>query len=464
MERANAWVDSVNTVDRVRLEALTERERALYLERNPRSRALFESSVNLVAGVPMTWMSKWAGGFPLGFSRARGASLTDLDGHELVDFALGDTGAMAGHSPEALVAALAERVGSWGGVTTMLPTEDGQWVAGELTRRFALPRWSFTLSATDANRWVLRLARLATGRPRVMVFSYSYHGTVDETFVVLDGSGRARPRPGNVAPPVDPTTTTRVVEFNDLDALERELSSRDVAALLCEPALTNIGIVLPDDDYFRGVRAICDATGTLLILDETHTFSAGPGGATRRFDLRPDAVTIGKSLGGGVPCGAYGLSEELNDRVLAGVLEGADLDDVGGVGGTLAGNALSLAAMRAVLSQVLTDDAFAHMELLADVFAHDVRAAIANYELNWSVVQLGARCEYRYVAPAPRNGADSAAAADARLDEYLHLYGVNRGVVITPFHNMALMCPATTREDVRRHGEVFTAALGELLP
>jgi glutamate-1-semialdehyde 2,1-aminomutase len=453
----------MDTLNRLQLQDLLARERRLYVERNTRSRALHDAAHNLLAGVPMTWMKKWSGGFPLGFAGARGATITDLDGHELVDFALGDTGAMAGHSPAPLMAALERRVGAAGGVTTMLPNEDAQWVAAEMARRFGLARWSFTLSATDANRWMLRLARMVTGRPKVLVFSYCYHGTVDETFVIVDEDGRARSRPGNVAPAVDPTTTTRVVEFNDLVALERELSYGDVAAVLSEPALTNIGIVLADDGFFAGVRELCDAAGSLLILDETHTFSAGPGGATRRFHLAPDALTIGKSLGGGVPCGAFGLSEELSDRVLAKAREGLDLEDVGGVGGTLAGNALSLAAMRAVLGEVLTDDAFAPMEALAGEFASGVAATVAAHGLAWSITQLGARCEYRFASPAPRDGGSSARAADAELEEYLHLYGINRGVLLTPFHNMALMCPATTREDVARHRSVFEAAVGELV-
>jgi glutamate-1-semialdehyde 2,1-aminomutase len=345
----------------------------------------------------------------------------------------------------------------------MLPNEDAEWVAAEMTRRFGLAKWSFSLSATDANRWLLRLVRLVTGRPKVLVFSYSYHGSVDETFVVVDEQGRPAVRPGCVAPAVPPTETTRVVEFNDLEALARELAHGDVAAVLTEPALTNIGIVLPEPGFLEGVRRLCDETGTLLILDETHTFSAGPGGATRRYNLRPDALTIGKSLGGGVPCGAYGLSEELATRVINSLGQGADIVDVGGVGGTLAGNALSFAAMRAVLGEVLTDEVFAPMEILATTFANDTREVIAAHDLPWSVSQLGCRAEYRFANPAPTSGGASVASADPELEDYLHLYGINRGVLLTPFHNMALMCPATTSAQVARHREVFNEALGELV-
>jgi len=450
-------------IDRQHLSELLVREQDHYRRENPRSLALHDAARHLFARVPMTWMNKWAGGFPLAFDQAHGALIIDVDGHELVDFALGDTGAMAGHSPEPLTRALDERVRRLGGVTTMLPTEDAEWVALELTRRFGLSQWSFSLSATDANRWMLRLARLVTQRPKILVFSYSYHGTVDETFVIIDEGGRPVPRPGNVGAAVDPTTTTRVVEFNDLGALERELRHGDVAAVLTEPALTNIGIVLPEPGFFDGVRRLCDETATLLVVDETHTFSAGPGGATRRWGLRPDAVTIGKSLGGGVPCGAYGLTQELADRVMGSLASGADIVDVGGVGGTLAGNAMSLAAMRAVLGEVLTDQAFGTMEVLATTFAQGLRDAIGDHELAWSVNQLGTRCEYRFMDPAPRNGGDSARSADGELEDYLHLYGVNRGVLLTPFHNMALMCPATTHEHVERHRRVFDAALDDLV-
>jgi len=448
--------------DPATVSALLQREQARYEAEHPTSRALYANSDHLFGRVPMTWMNKWAGGFPLGFSSAFGAEVTDLDGHVLVDFALGDTGAMAGHSPVALREALDDRVSVHGGVTTMMPTEDGPWVANELARRFGMSRWSFSLSATDANRWLLRLARLATQRPKILVFSYSYHGSVDETFVVTSLDGSARSRPGNVAPAVDPTTTTRVVEFNDLPALATALSHRDVACVLMEPAMTNIGIVLPDDGYLAAVRALCDETDTLLVFDETHTFSAGPGGATTFYGVVPDAVTIGKSLGGGVPCGAYGLSEDLAERVLSRVGEGADIVDVGGVGGTLAGNALSLAAMRAVLSRVLTDEAFSGMIALATQFAADLERAFADYDLPWSVSQLGARCEYRFARPAPRSGGAAAAASDASLEAYLHLHALNRGVMITPFHNMALMCPATTAAHVAAHDRVFREALEDL--
>ena len=408
----------------------------------------------------MTWMRAWPGGFPLYLATAHGARLTDLDGNGFVDFCLGDTGAMAGHSPAAVQDAVSVRYGQLGGATTMLPTPDAAWVAGELTRRFGATHWSFTLTATDANRWALRIARQLTGRPKVAVFSYCYHGSVDESFVVATPDG-ALSREGNTGAPVDPALTTRVVEFNDIAALERELAHGDVAVLLMEPALTNIGIVLPEPGYLAAVREVTRAAGTLLINDETHTFSAGPGGCTKAWDLDPDIVTIGKAIGGGIPTGAYGLSAALAERIMAD--ESADLIDTGGVGGTLAGNALSVAAMRATLEQVLTDEAFSLMIGLADRYVAGVSEVISSRSVPWTITQLGARAEYRFCPSPPRSGGESNAAADPELDEYLHLYLANRGVLITPFHNMALMCPASTQADVDTHTELFAAAVDELL-
>lgn len=447
-------------IDRHRLASLLDRERQEFARRHPRSREQYAlARRSLFGGVPMTWMNKAAGGFPLFLDTASGASLRDVDGLEYVDFALGDTGAMAGHAPPATVAAVRDQLGH--GLTTMMPTPDAAWVGAELARRFGLPLWSFALTATDANRWAIRLARAVTGRPKILVDSYCYHGSVDEVLVKVDEHGNQVIREGNVGAPVDPTTTTRVVEYNDVEALEHELSYGDVACVLMEPALTNIGIVLPRPGYLEAVRDLCTRTGTLLINDETHTISAGPGGATQAWGLHPDVLTIGKAIGGGIPCGAYGLSAELAERIEA--MPDLDLVDMGGVGGTLAGNPVSITAMRATLAEVLTDDAWPAMTALADRFGDAVEAVIARHGMPWSVSRLGARVEYRFCRPAPRNGGESAAAADGELEDYLHTYLANRGVLLTPFHNMALMSPATTEADVDRHTEVFTAAVDELV-
>ena len=342
----------------------------------------------------------------------------------------------------------------------MLPTTDATWVGAELTRRFGVTAWSFALTATDANRWAIRLLRAITGRPKILFNSYCYHGSVDESLIVLE-NGRARSREGNVGAPGDVTLTSRVAEFNDLEGLERELAHGDVAAMIMEPALTNIGIVLPEPGYLAGVRELTRRYGTYLINDETHTFSAGPGGATGAWRLEPDVVTIGKAIGGGIPAAAYGLSADV--AATLGTIEGLDLVDMGGVGGTLAGNALSIAATRATLEHVLTDAAFDRMAGLAARFADGVQRVIDEHGLPWSVSRLGARAEYRFAHPAPRTGSASAAAADSDLEDYLHVCLANRGILLTPFHNMALMSPDTTAEQVDRHEAVFAAAVAELL-
>lgn len=447
-------------LDRAKLARELIHEQSLHLTRTTTSRAMFESSDHLLGRVPMTWMNKWSGGYPLYLDSAHGNRITDVDGNEYVDFALGDTGAMAGHSPEPTTRAVQQRIAVDGGITTMMPSGDAEWVAAELSNRFGLPLWSFSLTATDANRWALRIARQVTGKSKVLAFSYCYHGAVDETLVRTGPNGAAILREGNVGPAVDIAQTTRVAEFNDLESVERALAHGDVAVVITEPALTNIGIVLPDPGFLDGLRTLCDRYGALLLIDETHTISAGWGGCTKEWNLSPDIFVIGKSIGGGIPSGAYGITQDLADRIMNS--PDADLEDVGGVGGTLAGNVLSTAAMRATLGEVLTPDAFAHMIALATQFTVGVEKVLADTKMPWTIAQLGARTEYRFCSPAPRNGTESAQAFDAEIEEYLHLFMSNRGVLMTPFHNMALMCPATTSADVDLHTTLFADALSRI--
>jgi glutamate-1-semialdehyde 2,1-aminomutase len=443
---------------RLTLTELQAREEARFAETHPRSRELFERARgSLFEGVPMHWMRKWPGGFPVFVREARGARFTDVDGIEYVDFCLGDTGAMTGHAPEPTLRAIAEQAAR--GITLMLPSEDAFRVSEELTRRFGVSSWQFALTATDANRFSIRLARHLTGRPKILVFDWCYHGTVDETFAVLDG-GDVRARSGNLGPPVDPAVTTRVVQWNDADMLERELAHGDVAVVLTEPALTNVGIVHPEPGLHDALRELTRRHGTLLAIDETHTICCGPGGFTAAEGLEPDIVTIGKPIGGGVPAAAYGFSEEVAAR-LEGTIELEDVD-VGGVGGTLAANALSLAAVRATLAEVLTDEAFARMIPLAERWTAGVEGAIADAGLPWHVTRLGCRAEYLFGPDRPRNGAEAHAAGNFELERYMHLFALNRGILLTPFHNMALMSPATTEADVDLHTEVFREAVLEL--
>jgi glutamate-1-semialdehyde 2,1-aminomutase len=445
-------------LDRSRLQTLLNGERATFAATHPRSLELAQRARSaLLHGVPMPWMAKWAGGSPVFLAAARGARVTDVDGVEYVDVALGDTGSMAGHSPGPAVDAIVRRVQDLGGITTMMPSEDAIAVGEQLTRRFGVPAWQFALSATDANRFALRMCRQVQGRSKIMIFLHAYHGTVDETVAALDASGNVVSRAGNVGAPVDVGQTTKVVAFNDLDAVRAALAPRDVAAVLAEPAMTNVGTVLPEPGFLKGLEEACAETGTLLIYDETHTMSAGPGGCVRAWGLAPDAVTLGKALAAGVPIGAYGLSAELRDRVHEDLV--GDYLDWGGVGGTLAGNALSLAAARATLEQVLTPDAFGAMTMTCDHYVRGVRAVFAKHGAPWHIVSLGARAEFGYTPEPHRTGADAHDAIDPLLDDLIHAALLNRGVMLTPFHNMALMSPATSVADV----DTVVAALDEVV-
>ena len=441
------------------LAELHAREEARFAETHPRSRDLADRARStLFEGVPMHWMRKWPGGFPVFVADARGARFVDVDGNEYVDFCLGDTGAMTGHAPAATLRAIAEQGAR--GITLMLPSEDALEVSQELTRRFGVSAWQFALTATDANRFTIRLARHVTGREKILVFNWCYHGTVDETFATLGADGVVRARGGNLGPPVDPAVTTRVVEFNDVGALERELASGDVALVLTEPALTNIGIVHPEPGFHDALRELTRAHGALLAIDETHTICCGPGGFTQAHGLEPDVVTIGKPIAGGIPAAAYGFSEELASR-LAGTIELEDVD-VGGVGGTLAANALSLTAMRLTLGEVLTEEAFARMIPLAERWTEGVEEGIQEAGVTWHVTRLGCRAEYLFGPDRPRNGAEAHEAGNFELERYMHLHALNRGILLTPFHNMALMSPATSEADVDRHTEEFREAVLEL--
>jgi len=449
----------MNSIDRNRLQSLMQREQQRFVDEHPKSKALFErAGKSLLAGVPMNWMRKWAGSFPPFVREAQGAQLFDVDGNRYIDFSLGDTGAMTGHSPYATVKAVEDQLKR--GLTVMLPSEDAIFVAEELQKRFGLPYWQFALTATDANRFSIRLARQITGRPKILVFNWCYHGTVDETFITLHSDGSAGARRGNVGPPVDPSVTTKVVEFNDLPALEKALAAGDVACVLAEPAMTNVGIVHPEPGFHSAMRALTRKTGTVLIIDETHTICAGPGGYTRAGKLEPDFLVFGKPIGGGVPGAAYGFTAEVAKRITH--RQNLEDCDVGGIGGTLAGNALSLAAMRATLAKVLTQEVFDRMIPLAERWTAGVEKAIKESGLSWHVTRLGCRAEYLFSLRPPKNGSEAHGAMDFELERFMHLYAMNRGILLTPFHNMALMSPATEKEDVDQHTRIFREAVKEL--
>jgi glutamate-1-semialdehyde 2,1-aminomutase len=447
-------------IDRAHLKALHAKELERFLARTPKSGERFAAAAQVMpGGVPMSWMTKWPGKYPLFVASARGAHFTDIDGNEYIDLCLGDTGSMTGHSPAATVTAIRAQLDR--GMTAMLPTDDAVAVSSELARRFSVPLWQFTVSATDANRHVIRYSRLITGKSKIVVIDRCYHGSVDESFATLDADGKTISREGNIGAPVALDQTTRVVEFNDLAGMEAALKQGDVAAILMEPAMTNVGIVAPEPGYLAAVGELAKKYGALWIIDETHTISVGPGGMTADLGLKPDFLTIGKAIGGGIPTGTFGMTREVAAAIAAKTER--EVIDTGGIGGTLAGNALSLAAMRATLTEVLTGANFKKMIALGNRWCDGVDAAIKEFGLPWHCNRLGARGEYLFQGHAAKTGREAAAAGDFELEQYIHLRLLNDGFLLTPFHNMALMSPYTSRRDVEAHTTAFRAMCKELV-
>jgi len=412
---------------------------------------------HMLCGAPLPWMREWQSPFTLYVDSADGAEIVDADGNVFADFCLGDTGAMFGHSPPALLEAAIREMPR--GITQMLPTEDCLWLGRELSRRFGLEYWSFALTATDANRFACRFARALTGRPKILVFNGCYHGSLGEASVDLE-NGRVTRRRGSIGIVEPPASTTRVVEFNDLDQLDRALAEGDVACVLAEPALTNCSMVLPDEGFHEGLRDLTRKHGTVLIIDETHTISTGESGYTGAYGLEPDMLTLGKPIAGGIPAAIYGFSRELGERAQELMEDNNDFST--GIGGTLSGNAFSLRAMRAMFEQVSTRRSYEHMFAMAEALENGIRASIQRHGMPWHVTRLGARVEYG-TSPEPwKTGSEVRAGADTEVERLVHLHCLNRGVLVTPFHNMLLTSPATGERHVQRHNEAFDGIVREL--
>ena len=444
-------------LDPQRLAAVRERERAAYAAANPTSHALSQRAAqHLMFGVPLHWMSDWSTPFPLHLAHAQGARLTDADGHRYVDFCLGDTGAMFGHSPAPLAQALAEQAAR--GLTCMLPAEHTPDVGSLLAETFGLPMWQMALTASDANRFVLRWARAITQRPQLLVFDGCYHGAVDDTLVDLDpATGRTLPRPSVLGQVHNHAAFTRVVPFNDLAALEAALAQGDVACLLAEPALTNFGLVPPAPDFWAAARALCRQHGALFVCDETHTISTALGGYARAHTLEPDFLVVGKAVAGGLPCAVYGFTEDMAARMAT--AKDAAPEGHSGIGTTLAGNALTLAALEAALNHLHTEASYRHMLALASRLEQGLRERIARAGMPWTVTRLGARMELQFMPETPQNAQDVRDQAQAELEALTHLFMLNRGVLLTPFHSMLLVSPATGDADVDRLLQVFDELL-----
>ena len=441
------------------LTRMAAHERAQFIAAHPASQALAaRAAPHWLFGVPLHWMNDWSTPFALHVAHAQGAHVTDVDGHARVDFCLGDTGAMFGHGPAPVVRAVQKQVAL--GCTTMLATEDAAWVGEELARRFGLPVWQSAMTASDANRFLLRWVRAATGRKKLLVFNGCYHGTVDDVFVDLV-HGKPAQRDSLLGQVHDVTAHTVVVEFNDLPALQAALAEGDVACVLAEPVMTNIGMVLPTPDFWTQAQALIRQHGAMLILDETHTLSSGPGGYAMAHGLQPDALVLGKPIGGGVPCAVYGFSAELAERAMQAKRDAPPGHS--GIGTTLTANMLAMAAIRATLGEVATDAAYAHMLRTAGHIADGLRASIARHGLPWCVTQVGARCEFQFGPTPPRNGTEAELLLDSELEQLIHLALLNRGVMITPFHNMLLASPATSQADVQRLLDAFDDVLQQLI-
>ncbi len=444
-----------------KLAELRDREIALYESRTIKSGQLFkEAQAMLLNGVPMPWMGDWGTRYPMFVERASGNRVIDVDGNEYIDFCLGDTGAMFGHSPEPTVLAVIEQVRR--GITTMLPSEDALAVGRDLAARFGVPYWQVAMTATEANRYVIRITRVLTGRPKTLAFNECYHGSVDETMPHISPDGTLTLRSEyDINPAVPKNAITRMVEFNDVAALERELKDEDVACVVAEPVMTNCGMVLPAPGYHEKLRKLCDKYGTLLVIDETHTFSTSWGGYTKAYGLKPDFITLGKSIAGGIPVAAYGFTEELKTRINTSFGSKGVADPMG-IGGTLSGNAFAIHAMRRTLAEVATPKAFDHMIAAANRMADGLEASIAKHDVPWSVTRCGARAELQFMPTLPVNGGEAKANFHWDLIYYTHLFLANRGLLITPFHNMMLVPPMATDADINTLVTQWDAIMEEM--
>ena len=450
---------SIGGISAARIAALREAEAAIFGKARPKSQVKVGNGLpGFFGGVPMHWMNDWPTPFPILVDGARGATITDIDGNRLDDFCLGDTGSMFGHSPPPVARAIRRQAGR--GLTYMLPSEDALAIGPLLKQRFGLPLWQIATTATDANRFALRVARAVTGREKILVFNGCYHGSVDETMVrIVDG--RPVNRPGLAGEFRDLTRATRIVEFNDVAALEAALADRQVACVITEAVLTNSCMVLPDPGFHDALRKLTRAAGTLLLIDETHTISTGPGGYTRKYGLDPDLFVLGKPVAGGVPASVWGMSDDVATRYAA--YNRTKEPGYSGMGTTLSANPLQFATMRAALEEVMTEKNYARMDRLARRLDAGLTAVIDRYHLPWHVARVGARVEF-ICAPGPlRNGGEAEAAHAPELEAAIHVALVNQGVLIAPFHNMMLISPATTVAQVNRLITAFAAVAARLV-
>jgi glutamate-1-semialdehyde 2,1-aminomutase len=444
------------------LAKLRAREDETFLERTPKARDTFESAQKmLLNGVPMPWMGDWGSSHPIFVDKAFGNRVIDIDGNAYIDFCLGDTGAMFGHAPLPTVEAVTRQVRN--GITTMMPSLDALEVGRELAARFGLPLWQFAMTATEANRYVIRICRILTGRPKVLSMNECYHGSLDETLPHVGPDGRLELRSKfDMNPGVPKEALSRVVEFNDVEALERALAHEDCACVLAEPVMTNCGMVLPAPGYHEKLRELCTKYRSYLVIDETHTFSNGYGGYTRNHGLKPDFITLGKAIAGGIPVAVYGFTCEVG-RAINDTFGHEGVSDPVGIGGTLSGNAFAIAAVRETLRNVATKAAFEKMFAGQNRLSDGLAAVLKKHGVPWSVARSGARCELQFMPTEPQTGTEAKNHFDWDLMYYTHIFLANRGLLITPFHNMMLVPPMATDEDIDRLVRGWEECLIELV-
>lgn len=443
------------------LARLKRRENERFMKRTKKSKVAFDQGQKmLLNGTPTPWMGDWGTEHPIFVEKAKGNRLLDIDGNEYIDFCLGDTGAMFGHSPDATVKAVDEQVRK--GITFMMPTPESLDIGTELGKRFGLPLWQVGMTATEANRYVIRICRALTGRPKVLSMNESYHGSLDETLPHIGDGGELKLRSDyDMNPGVPKNALSRIVEFNDVDALERELAYEDCACVLAEPVMTNCGMVLPEKGYHEKLRELCTKYGTYLIIDETHTFSNGWSGYTGAYGLKPDFITLGKSIAGGIPVSVYGFTAEIGDAINA-AFGRKGVSDPMGISGTLSGNAFAVAAMNRTLKEVATKDAFKKMIAGQERLSDGLDEVLKRNKMPWSLTRSGARCELQFMPTLPRNGSEAKDHFDWELMYYTHSFLSNRGLLITPFHNMMLIPPVAAEEDIDRLIEGWDDCLSEI--
>lgn len=455
-------------IDLGHVQRLIERELTQYVQRTPKSRAMAErANRHLVGGVMCHWQNDWHLPHPLYAARSRGNRVWDIDGNEYIDFNLGDTPDIFGHAPDnAVTRGLVDFIGS-DGIATLLPNEDAIVAAELLAERFGLRYWYTALTASDANRFSIKIARMLTGRPKVLMFNLAYHGNVDETLAWEFEPGVVQRRmPVDYAPGQDQAATTRIATWNDVESVERALREKDVAVLITEPAMTNTGIVMPQEGFHDALRELCTRYGTYLLIDETHTLSEGPRGCTGPWGLQPDIWVAGKCIASGVPCAVYGFSEEIGHKldVILSMEDPSVSAGLTGLGTTATGNALSTRALRLTLEHVLTEDVYGRMRASMTHLVDGMRTAIAKHELPFSVTAMGNRCDLRFLPNPPTDPFDALFGLGiGGYFELLHLRALNRGFLIIPYLNMFLCSPDTTREDVDHWTACFGEFLGDML-